>query len=111
MYLNRLFCSYSNFTGWLQNHLLACPFKKLTGFDCPGCGFQRSLIALLQGDVGQSVHYYPATLPFMLTVTYTLVYKRINLENREFIKNMLYILTGLLIAGSYAFKLGGYAFS
>lgn len=27
-----------------------CHFKALTGFDCPGCGFQRALHAALHGD-------------------------------------------------------------
>lgn len=27
-----------------------CPFRALTGFDCPGCGSQRALHALLHGD-------------------------------------------------------------
>jgi hypothetical protein len=27
-----------------------CPFKSLTGFDCPGCGLTRALHALLTGQ-------------------------------------------------------------
>jgi hypothetical protein len=29
----------------------ACPFKSLTGIDCPGCGATRAALALLDGDV------------------------------------------------------------
>ena len=29
--------------------LLPCPFHMLTGFDCPFCGGQRMVLALLQG--------------------------------------------------------------
>lgn len=28
-----------------------CPFFLLTGFDCPGCGSQRALHALLHGEI------------------------------------------------------------
>lgn len=28
----------------------ACLFRRLTGYDCPGCGTQRALYALLHGD-------------------------------------------------------------
>lgn len=28
-----------------------CTFKFLTGYDCPGCGSQRMLHALLHGDI------------------------------------------------------------
>ena len=28
----------------------ACPFHKLTGYDCPGCGMTRACMAILHGD-------------------------------------------------------------
>lgn len=28
-----------------------CPFKWITGLDCPGCGSQRAVHALLHGDI------------------------------------------------------------
>lgn len=28
-----------------------CPFKVLTGLQCPGCGSQRAIHALLHGDI------------------------------------------------------------
>jgi len=31
-----------------------CLFKKMTGYDCPGCGGLRSVHQLLRGDVGQA---------------------------------------------------------
>lgn len=36
-----------------------CTFKTLTGYDCPGCGFQRALHALLHGHVSQAWHFNP----------------------------------------------------
>ena len=29
-----------------------CPFRVLTGLQCPGCGSQRAIHALLHGDIG-----------------------------------------------------------
>lgn len=34
-----------------------CMFRQLTGLDCPGCGSQRAIHALLHGDVAQAWHY------------------------------------------------------
>lgn len=33
-----------------------CPVKMLTGMDCPGCGSQRMLHALLHGDLVEAWH-------------------------------------------------------
>lgn len=34
-----------------------CPFKLITGLQCPGCGSQRALHALLMGHVGEAISY------------------------------------------------------
>lgn len=37
-----------------------CLFKFATGWDCPGCGSQRAIHALLHGDVAGAWHFNPA---------------------------------------------------
>lgn len=106
MFLNMMFCSYWGLIQWLQNHLLTCPFKKLTGFDCPGCGFQRSVIALLQGDILKSVELYPATIPIMLLAFSGLFERYIPKDKRPVINKSLYIGTMVVVAGSYLIKIG-----
>ncbi|HEY9083302.1 MAG TPA: DUF2752 domain-containing protein [Vicingaceae bacterium] len=44
---------------WLENNLLACPYKKYFDIDCMGCGMQRAFIALLKGDFVESFLFYP----------------------------------------------------
>ena len=39
-----------------------CPVKMLTGLDCPGCGFQRALHALLHGQLREAVAFNPFLL-------------------------------------------------
>lgn len=39
-----------------------CMFHTLTGFSCPGCGCTRAVIALLHGDILQSLCYNPGIL-------------------------------------------------
>lgn len=34
-----------------------CPVKLLTTLDCPGCGFQRALHAVLHGNIIEAIHY------------------------------------------------------
>jgi hypothetical protein len=53
---------------WLENHLSPCFFKSTIGIDCPGCGMQRAFIALLKGNLLQSLEYHPALIPFLITL-------------------------------------------
>lgn len=34
-----------------------CVFKLITGLDCPGCGFQRAVHALLHGRISEAMNY------------------------------------------------------
>ena len=34
-----------------------CPFRSFTGYKCPGCGSQRAIHALLNGDVAGAFRY------------------------------------------------------
>jgi hypothetical protein len=46
-----------------------CPFFKLTGLLCPGCGSQRSLSALLHGEVIEAMQFNPllvGSLPLLI---------------------------------------------
>jgi len=38
-------------------HYPTCPFKLVTGLDCPGCGSMRGLHQLLHGHIGHAANY------------------------------------------------------
>ncbi|MGZ3873734.1 MAG: DUF2752 domain-containing protein [Mucilaginibacter sp.] len=102
----QIFCSRLTFIGWLQNHLLPCPFKYLTGIDCPGCGFQRALIALAQGNFHKSLALYPAALPLLLFFIYGAGDKLLKLDtSKNTIKKTLFVTVGCIILVSYGVKM------
>lgn len=43
-------------SGWMPR----CTFKSLTGLDCPGCGSQRAIQALLHGHIATAWNFNPA---------------------------------------------------
>lgn len=50
-------------SGWMPK----CVFHTITGFDCPGCGSQRMIHALLNGNIREAWSFNPM-LFFMLPV-------------------------------------------
>lgn len=50
-----------------------CPFHALTGFNCPGCGMTRALVAAWQGRLGDSFALHPLALPLLALWTVSLV--------------------------------------
>jgi len=54
-----------------ENFFPPCPFHSFTGFDCPGCGSQRALHALLHGNIKQAADHnllLVAGLPFAVVL-------------------------------------------
>ncbi len=93
------------FFHWLKHHLITCPFKSLTSIDCPGCGIQRSIVALLQGDFLQSLKLYPATIPIIALFGFTIIHLKFELKNGAFFIKMLYIAITLIIVTNYIYKI------
>ena len=56
---------WNEFVDWLESNLASCVYVKYFGIECPGCGLQRSFIALLRGDFLLSFSLYPALIPMM----------------------------------------------
>ena len=41
---------------------IPCPFKLITGLQCPGCGVSRMLMSLIRLDFVSAFHYNPVVL-------------------------------------------------
>jgi len=90
---------------WLEKHMLPCAYKSIFGIDCPGCGFQRSVIALLKGNFSESLQLYPATIPLLITCIFLLLKIKFNFDKNNQIKKYLFITVGLIIFLSYSIKM------
>ena len=92
---------------WLEKFLLPCQFKTFTGFDCPGCGFQRSVLALFQGDFTRSFHLYPATILILFLSVFLLLKWKFALDQQGKFSRFLIVLAVFTVMISYGFKLKG----
>jgi hypothetical protein len=90
---------------WYENYQWPCFFKKLTGVDCPGCGFQRSLMLLIQGKFTASFFMYPPLIGILLTFLLLVVTAvRKSKKNQLMIQYGFAICAGFIMA-SYVVKL------
>ncbi|HMI03162.1 MAG TPA: DUF2752 domain-containing protein [Pedobacter sp.] len=96
---------WSSFSDQADNFLLPCPFKYLTGTDCPGCGFQRSVIALAHGDLKESLNFYPPAIPLLVTLAIVLIAKLRRGDLSDSVIRILYLITGSAVAINYLFKI------
>lgn len=96
---------HNNLPDWLNHHLFACPFKSYFGFDCPGCGFQRSVISLLKGNFTESFLFYPATIPILMLALFTIVHLYLDIKTGAMIIKIAYAGIAIIILINYIYKI------
>lgn len=67
-----------------------CPFYKLTGFYCTGCGSQRAFHDLLHLNIAGTIGHNALFLPSILLVAYHFIIKYLEFKNEKNYKNLLY---------------------
>ncbi len=50
----------------MDKYMLPCLNKKLFGVECMGCGIQRSISLIFQGEFSEAFHMYPAIYTLIL---------------------------------------------
>jgi hypothetical protein len=85
--------------------LFPCPIKYFLLFDCPGCGFQRSVIALIGGDFRASFKFYPPTIPFLISAISGISTIILKGNTNAPILKVMYVATGFIIMANYIYKI------
>ena len=88
----------------IENYMLPCLTKKFLGHDCPGCGLQRSIVLLLQGDFVGAFQMYPAIYPMLLLFGFLVLRKLINVRHENTVTFILLLVTALFIITNFILK-------
>lgn len=97
--------AYHDIVQWLKGFMLSCPSKKLLHIECPGCGFQRSFFALLEGDLGRSWQLYPAMVPVVVLMVYTALHVKFQFRLGAVVIKYLFMLVAVIILTFYIYKI------
>ena len=85
--------------------MLPCLNKKLFGVDCPGCGLQRSVLLLFNGEFVAAFQMYPAIFTLIPLLGIVIVNKLFTLKyGNQFIIGLA-ISSVALILINFIFKL------
>lgn len=85
--------------------MLPCLNKKLFGFECMGCGLQRSVLFVFRGQFTDAFHMYPAVYPLILLFSFVGLGFFVKVKHAQTITIVLSILSILTIIISYIYKL------
>ena len=90
---------------WLESHLGTCRFHEQTDLSCPGCGLQRAVIALLKGDLIESLILFPPLLPLMIMFSFLVVHLIFNLRHGALVLKIMYMANVATILLNFIIKL------
>ena len=73
--------------------------------ECPGCGLQRSLICLLQGDLKNSLTFHPATIPMLALVIFAALHIVFKFNKGARIIIFLQFIVAIITLSFYIYKI------
>jgi hypothetical protein len=84
--------------------MLPCLSKTLFGFECMGCGFQRSLLLIWKGQFIEAFYMYAAIYPLLVLSAYIIITRFYKFKNYKKGINLMSILSITTIILSYTIK-------
>jgi hypothetical protein len=88
----------------MEELMLPCLNKQLLGFDCLGCGAQRSLVMVLQGNFSAAFKMYPAIYTILLLLLFLIFNLFVKFRGDWYIKAGLIIFNAFVIITAYLYK-------
>lgn len=85
--------------------MLPCMNKQLFGVECPGCGTQRAIAFLLEGEFWEAFKMFPAI--YTLALFFIVLGLHFLDKSRNYTKSIsiLTIINGVVIITSYLIKM------
>lgn len=83
---------------FLEKYMLPCLSKTFFGFDCLGCGLQRSFIYLINGEFWNAFKMYPAIFSLLILTLFVVVNLKIKYKHaQKIISKLAYLNLSIII--------------
>lgn len=89
----------------MEEYMLPCMHKKFFGIDCIGCGSQRSVYMVLQGDFINAFKMFPAVYTTILLLLFVLLHFLDQKRNYHKIIIFLAITNAVIMVFAYIYKI------
>jgi hypothetical protein len=87
-----------------EDYMLPCLWKKTFNIDCLGCGMQRSISLLFNGDIVAAFKMYPAIFTLIFMFVFLVFHIKLQFKNGPKILLTLFIINILIIITNYILK-------
>jgi hypothetical protein len=88
----------------VEDYMLPCLNKKFFGFECMGCGLQRSVALLIKGQPINAFFMYPAVYTIIALFGFIIINSFKNFKYGTKIITILAILNVVTIIGNFLIK-------
>ncbi len=85
--------------------MLPCLSKQLLGMECPGCGIQRSVWLLFQGEFVAAFKMYPAVYPILGLFAFLLLDRFFRIKHSNTISIVLMLMSVVMILANFLYKI------
>ncbi|MHA6280689.1 DUF2752 domain-containing protein [Salinimicrobium sp. CAU 1759] len=89
----------------MEEFMLPCLNKQLFGIDCLGCGAQRALVLVFQGEFSAAFKMFPAIYPILLLLSFLIVNLFFKFKGDWYVKVGLILISAVTIIAAYVLKM------
>lgn len=88
----------------MEDYMLPCLNKEVFGVDCPGCGLQRAIALLFQGEFTAAFVMYPAIYSLLLLFGFLVADQFFTIRHANKISITLMVTSVVLILSNFLLK-------
>ncbi len=95
---------WEDLKNYFRENMVSCFYKEHFGVECPGCGTQRAILLLMEGDFVGSFKMYPPLFFVLLTLIVLVIHLIFKIKNGGTILKYLALFTVSFMILSYLYK-------